>query len=218
MITRFTQRRHYLPQEEVANWITHGAATLVAVVGMIQLLLLAFHQGNSWQLIGSAVFGLSMVLLYLASTVYHAVPERLHAAKQRGRRYDQAAIFLLIAGSYTPFILANMRTVVGWSLLAFVWVIALLGIYGELAEKLHSTAIRVGIYLAMGWSAVLATGSIIHVLPIQALVLIGLGGVAYTIGVVFFLWRQLPYHHAIWHLFVIAGTAFHFAAVFYYTL
>ena len=218
MITRLTQHRHYLPAEEVANWISHGLATLVAVVGMVMLVLRAYRTGDSWYLAGCTIFGVTMVVLYAASTLYHVVPEENHAGKHRCRRYDQSAIYLLIAGSYTPFILGMLRNPAGWSLLAFVWVVALVGIYGELGEKLHSTKIRVGIYLAMGWSAVLAAGPILRVMPVPGLVLIGLGGLSYTIGVVFFMWRQLLYHHAIWHLWVIGGTACHYAAIAYYAL
>lgn len=210
--------RLYSDSEEVANWLTHGAATLAAAIGMVALAMLAAHRGDAWHVIGTTVFGVTMTLLYAASTIYHAVPGTNEACKRRWQRYDQAAIFLLIAGSYTPFILANMRTPVGWALLGFVWIVAAIGIYGELAERTHSTKLRVGIYLAMGWSALMATGPILEAMPIAGLGLIGLGGIAYTIGVGFFVWRQLRYHHAVWHLFVIAGTAFHYAAVVYYAL
>lgn len=210
--------RDYSLSEEVANTLTHGAAAVVAVVGMVALAVLASRSGDLWHLVGTSVFGVTMVLLYGASTMYHAVPEQQEQRKLRWRRYDQSAIYLLIAGSYTPFILGNMRTPIGWSLLAFVWLVAAFGIYGELAEKTHSTKLRVATYLAMGWSALMAIGPILEVMPMPGMALIGLGGLAYSLGVIFFLWRALRYHHAVWHLFVIAGTAFHYAAVVYYAL
>lgn len=210
--------RDYLPGEEVANWITHGAAALAAAVGMVTLATMALERGDLWNLVGCGVFGITMVLLYLASTVYHAVPEQFAAAKLRWRRFDQAAIFLLIAGSYTPFVLANMRTPVGWGLLGFVWVVALVGVVGEVTERIHSTRFRLAMYLALGWSVLMAAGPVLEVMPLMGLGLIALGGLAYTAGVVFFVWRSLRYHHAVWHLFVIAGTALHYTAVVYYAL
>lgn len=217
-LKHYSHHRDYAASEEVANWVTHGAAALAAAVGMVLLTMLATQRGDVWDIVGTTVFGVTMTLLYAASTMYHAVPDSDTQRKLRWRRYDQSAIFLLIAGSYTPFILSNLRTPVGWTLLAFVWIVAAIGIYGELSERTHSTKIRVGIYLAMGWSAVMAAGPILEVMPAAGLWLIGLGGMAYTLGVVFFLWRQLRYHHAVWHLFVIAGTACHYAAVVLYAL
>lgn len=217
-LAKLTHLRPYSESEEVANWITHGVAALAAMVGMVLLAVWAKDRGDTWHLFGAVVFGLTMVVLYAASTIYHAVPQAMEQTKLRWRRYDQAAIYLLIAGSYTPFILARMRTPVGWSLLAFVWIVAVVGIYGELAERTHSTKLRVAIYLAMGWSALVAAGPILQAVPLGGLGLIALGGLAYSIGVVFFMWRQLRYHHAVWHLFVIAGTAFHYVAVVYYAL
>ncbi|MCO6045173.1 hemolysin III family protein [Aeoliella sp. ICT_H6.2] len=213
-----TRHRDYTGFEELANTITHGLAALFAAVGMILLGMWAWQSGNIWHLVGTCVFGLTMVVLYAASTIYHAVPEAMQSAKCRWQRYDQSAIFLLIAGSYTPFILSNMRTPIGWTLLAFVWIVALVGIVGELTERTNSTKIRVGIYLLMGWSCLMAIGPILEVIPAAGMGLIALGGAAYSLGVVFFLWRQLRYHHAVWHLFVIAGTAFHYMAVVYYVL
>ncbi|WP_425396197.1 PAQR family membrane homeostasis protein TrhA [Aeoliella sp.] len=213
-----TRHREYTGFEEVANTITHGLGALFALVGMILLGMWAWQGGNTWQLVGTTVFGLTMVVLYAASTIYHAVPEALERTKSRWQRYDQSAIFLLIAGSYTPFILSNMRTTIGWTLLAFVWTIALVGIFGELTERTNSTKIRVGIYLLMGWSCLMAIGPILQVMPMSGMALIALGGAAYSLGVVFFLWRQLRYHHAVWHLFVLAGTGFHYMAVVLYAL
>lgn len=217
-LSQLSHRRTYSDSEEVANWITHGAAALAAAVGMVMLAIMAAERGNAWTIVGTTVFGVTMTLLYAASTIYHAVPMSYEYSKLRWRRYDQAAIYLLIAGSYTPFIMAKMRTPIGWSMLAIVWIVAVFGIYGELAERTHSTKLRVAIYLGMGWAALMAIGPILEVMPLAGMALIGLGGVAYSLGVVFFLWRQLRYHHAVWHLFVIAGTAFHYAAVAIYAV
>lgn len=205
-------------REEIANWLSHGAGALAAVVGLVFLELMVMQQGNTWNVVGCTVFGVSMVLLYLASTIYHAVPLDNPEAKSRWQAIDQSAIYLLIAGSYTPFILANLRTTIGWSLLSFVWIVAIVGIVGELTGRTKSRNLRVSVYVAMGWSAVLAAGPILESVPASCLVLIGLGGAAYTAGIVFFLWRSLQYHHAIWHAFVIAGTALHYIAVVKYAV
>lgn len=205
-------------REEIANWLSHGAGAIAALVGLVFLMQTVVEHGTVWNVVGCSVFGISMLLLYSASTIYHAVPQDNHEAKSRWQAIDQSAIYLLIAGSYTPFILSNLRTTVGWSLLAFVWMVAIVGIVGELTGRTKSRNLRVTVYVLMGWSAVFAGGPILESVPISCLVLIGLGGAAYTAGIVFFLWRSLQYHHAIWHAFVIAGSAFHYAAVMKYAV
>ncbi len=215
---RAPTHRDYAYGEEFANWISHGAAALASVAGLVVLALLAIERGDTWHLVGCSIFGVTMVLLFAASTVYHAVPIRLAHLKSRWQAIDQSAIYLLIAGSYTPFVLGNLRNAVGWSLLAFVWSAAVFGIASEWTGRASSMKLRLGIYLSMGWVAVFAARPIYGALPAEGIWLIGLGGVAYSSGLIFFLWRSLRFHHAIWHLFVIAGTLSHYLAVLYYVL
>ena len=210
--------RHYTHGEDVANWVSHGLGAIAAVVGLVVLVMRAVEQDDSWNLFGFSVFGTTMVLLYSASTAYHLVPSWLISRKAYWQTYDQSAIYLLIAGSYTPFVLGNLRTPTGWWLLGFVWLAAVVGIFCEVTGRAQSMNFRLVIYVTMGWAAVLAGGAIFHAMPLEGLRLVVLGGVAYTSGLLFFLWRSLPYHHAIWHLFVIAGTAFHFGAVYCYVV
>jgi len=156
------------------------------------------------------------VLLYAASTLYHGVYHP--RAKRVLQQLDHAAIFLLIAGSYTPFALVTLRGGWGWTLLALVWGLAVLGIALQLARRSKVSRPLVPIYLVMGWLAVIAIGPLVRSMHSEGLVLLFLGGIAYTLGVVFFAWRRLPYNHAVWHLFVLAGSACHFSCVLGYVI
>ncbi len=171
---------------------------------------------DAWHIVGCAVFGATLVLLYTASTLYHGIHHR--RAKRVLRRLDWAAIFLLIAGSYTPFTLVSLRGGWGWTLLALVWSLAILGIVLQVTIPARVRRLSVAIYLAMGWLALIAIEPLVHSLQSQGLVLLFLGGVAYTLGVVFYAWRRLPYNHAVWHLFVLAGSACHFSCVLGYVI
>ena len=167
-------------------------------------------------MVGCTVYGVTLVLLYSASTLYHGLP--LSRAKVIFQSLDQSAIYLLIAGTYTPFTLVNLRGPWGWSLFAIVWALALLGILSR-ATILHGRpAVSVAFYIAMGWVAVVAVKPILAVIPVGCLLLLLVGGVAYTAGVIFYAWERLPYNHAVWHVFVLAGSAFQFFAVLLYVL
>jgi hemolysin III len=160
--------------------------------------------------------------MYLASTLYHAFPQP--KLKRLFRKIDHCAIYLLIAGTYTPFLLVNLRGPWGWSLFAVLWTIAIAGCCFKFAFIDHGAhlgwwdKVSTGLYVAMGWTIVVAIKPTIELVPQAALILMVLGGLAYTGGVIFYLWNRLPYNHAIWHLFVLAGSAFHFFAVFYFII
>jgi len=200
--------------EEIANSVIHGAGALLSLAAIPVLVVSAVLRHDPWQVVGGAVFGAMMFLLYLASTLYHAVPGA--RAKQVLKRFDHAAIYLLIAGSYTPFALGALRGVWGWSLLAAIWALALAGVAFKSIFGARYPALSTTIYLLMGWLAVIAYRPIgDHVAP-AGVALIVAGGLSYTAGVVFYSWKRLRYGHAVWHLFVLAGTVCHFFAALHY--
>ena len=204
----------YSFREEVANSISHGLGLLLALVALPVLVLAAIEMGNVRFLVGVGVFGGTMVLLYLASTLYHSISHE--AAKQLFRIFDHTAIFLLIAGSYTPFSLGVLHGPWGWSLLAIVWTLAIIGITLKIRARTRHSRISIVLYVIMGWLAVVAVKPIVMLIPVPGILLILAGGLAYTGGLAFFAAHRIRYNHFIWHLFVIAGTTCHFFAVLWY--
>jgi hemolysin III len=172
------------------------------------------RRGPAATVVGCLVFGATLVFLYAVSTLYHAVSHP--RAKAVLRVLDHSAIFLLIAGTYTPFTLVSLRGPWGWSLFGVVWGIAATGIALRLALRRRPTALFVGLYLAMGWCVVVAAKPLLAAVAPGGIALLAAGGLAYSAGVAFYLWRRLPYHHAIWHAFVLAGSACHYVAVLRY--
>jgi len=204
----------YSTREEVANSISHGLGLVLALVALPVLVLAAIEMGNVRFLIGVSVFGGTMVLLYLASTLYHSVSHE--AAKQLFRIFDHTAIFLLIAGSYTPFSLGVLHGPWGWSMLAIVWTLAIIGITLKIRKRTRHSRISIVLYVIMGWLAVIAVKPMVMLIPVPGILLIFAGGLAYTGGLAFFGAQRIRYNHFIWHLFVLAGTTCHFFAVLWY--
>jgi hemolysin III len=204
----------YSSREEVANSISHGLGLLLALVALPVLVLAAIEVGNVRFLVGVSVFGGTMVLLYLASTLYHSISHE--AAKQLFRVFDHTAIFLLIAGSYTPFSLGVLHGPWGWSLLAIVWTLAIIGITLKIRKRTRHSRMSIVLYVIMGWLAVVAVKPMVMLIPVPGILLILAGGLAYTGGLAFFAAQRIRYNHFIWHLFVIAGTTCHFFAVLWY--
>jgi hemolysin III len=200
--------------EEIANSVSHGLGLLLALVALPVLVASAMRAGNVRFLIGATVFGVTMVLLYLASTLYHSLTHE--AAKRLFRIIDHTAIFLLIAGTYTPFALGVLRGPWGWSLLAVIWTLAIAGITLKMITRTRHSRISIALYVVMGWLAVVAIKPIMTLVPLPGVLLILAGGLAYTFGLAFFAAHRLRYNHFIWHLFVIAGTTCHFFAVLWY--
>ena len=201
--------------EELAHSLTHGAGLLLGIAALV-LLVVASRRGAAIHVVACSLYGATLVLLYGASTLYHALPPG------RGKRVfgtlDHAAIFLLIAGTYTPFTLVTLHGGWGWSLFGVIWGLAIAGVVFEAVTRGRARRLQLFLYLVMGWSIVLAGRPLLRELPPGGLVLLLAGGLAYTLGVVFFVWRSLPFHHAVWHVFVLAGSVCHFFAVLLYVL
>jgi hemolysin III len=204
------------PSEELANSITGGIGLVLAVVGAVVLVTLASRHGTVWHLLSCGVYAAMLIFLYTASTLYHGC--RSPNAKLTLRLFDHAAIFLLIAGTYTPFTLVNLRGPWGWSLFGVIWGLALLGIAFQGTLLRRWPAVSVGLYVAMGWAVVVAVKPLLATVAPGGLMLLLAGGLAYTLGIGFYAWERLPYHHAIWHIFVLAGSLAHFCAILFYVL
>lgn len=202
--------------EEIANAVTHGLGILLAIAGLAVLSAFAALHGDAAHVIGGAIFGAALVACYTTSTLYHAIP--LQRARRFLRALDHSAIFLLIAGTYTPFMLVSLGGTLGWTMLAVIWSLAAAGIAARLALKGRRHNLVVACYVAMGWLVVFVVKPLVASLPAGGLALLAAGGLAYTVGVVFYKWRSLPYNHAVWHGFVLAGSALHFFAVLLYVV
>ncbi len=208
--------RSYSRGEERANQLTHAFGILMGMAGLILLVVFAGRYGNNWHLVSTTIFGVMLVLLYTASTLYHSF--KAERTRQVLQKFDHAAIFLLIAGTYTPFVLVTLRGPWGWSMFGVVWGLAILGVTLKFWFAGRFRMVSTGIYLVMGWLVLIALKPLLAALPSGGVKLLMIGGLSYTGGAVFYLWRRLPYHHAIWHVFVLGGSACHWAAVFIYVV
>jgi hemolysin III len=198
-------------REELANALTHGFGAAAALAGGSVLIALAALHGDGWQLTGAIVFGLCLLLLYVASTLYHAIQHPI--AKARLKVFDHCAIYLLIAGTYTPFTLIGLRGTLGWALFAAIWVLALSGVLFKLFFTGRFKLLSTLIYVAMGWLVILAIVPVFRALDAWTFGWLLAGGICYTLGTVFYHRPSLRYSHAVWHLFVIAGSVCHYVAV-----
>lgn len=205
---REKQAPQYSVIEEIANSMTHGIGAALAVIGLICLIVYSGNYRDAWRVVGFSIFGVSLFFLYLSSSLYHAFPNG--RIKHFLRLTDHSAIFLLIAGTYTPVLLVAMRGPWGWTLLGLIWALALAGLIFELAFLGRFKKVSLAIYVGMGWLAVIAIKPMLTMLPPGLLTYIVIGGLFYTTGIVFYVSTRLPYHHAIWHLFVLAGSTLHF--------
>jgi len=206
----------YSVKEEIAHSVTHGIGALMSVIGLVMLIVYSTKYGDAWHIVSSSTYGLTLIALYTSSTLYHSVT--IPDLKKVLQRLDHAAIFLLIAGTYTPFTLVNLRGDWGWTLFGMVWSIAIAGMIMELIVKKRYQRISIGLYLGLGWLVMIAIEPMITNVAPGGLILLLVGGLFYSLGVIFYVWKTLVYHHAIWHLFVLAGSASHFFAVFLYVI
>jgi hemolysin III len=202
--------------DELASSVVHGIGIALSIAGLAVLVALAALHGNALTVVACAVFGTSLVLLYTASTLYHSVS--LAAAKPALRTLDHIAIYVLIAGTYTPFTLIALPGAWGWGLFTAVWTLALLGSALELGLLRRYHKLSVLLYVGMGWIGMIAFEPLSQHLQSGGIALLIGGGLAYTLGVPFYLWRKLPFHHTLWHVFVLAGSVLHFLAVLLYVI
>lgn len=207
-------KRPYTVREEIWSSLIHGIGIALSLAGLIVLVTLAAQNGNVWVVVSTAIFGVSMVVLYTASTLYHAIPNP--EIKLKLKKFDHISIYYLIAGTYTPFMLVNMRGSVGWMVFGIIWGLALIGTVLKLCTQGSGTkAWSIGLYLLMGWLVVFASKQLAARLPDIGLTFLVLGGLFYTLGIFFYVWKSRQYTHAVWHFFVLSGTVMHFFAVLY---
>lgn len=206
----------YTVGEEVAHSITHGLGIIFSITALTMLVAYSSMNGDVWQVVSSSIYGATLILLYSASTLYHGVFHQ--KTKLILKQVDHAAIYLLIAGTYTPYFLVSLRDSSVSFLFMVLWAIALLGAISEFIHIKALKKISLVIYLGMGWLAVFIVQPLMQQIGQGGMVLLLAGGIAYSLGVIFYVWEKLPYNHAIWHIFVLAGSVLHFCSIFFYVI
>jgi hemolysin III len=203
-------------REELLNSITHGAGVLLSIAALVLLIVLSTSHGSASHVVSCTIFGVTLILLYSASTLYHSF--RKPKVKSVLKILDHSCIYLLIAGTYTPFLLVPLRGILGWTMFAVIWLLAVSGIIFKIFFVHRFKIISTIAYVFMGWIIIFAIKPLIDSLPSGGVVWLIAGGLAYSLGVIFYAWKKLPFNHAIWHLFVLAGSICHFFAVIFYVL
>lgn len=206
----------YTLAEEIANAVTHGVGVALAIIGLVALIVRAASNGDAWHITSSAIFGATLVVCYLSSTLYHSIPHP--RAKNVLRVLDHSAIFLLIAGTYTPFTLVTLRGTLGWWLFAIIWSCAILGITLGFVVRRWKGVVTAVLSVIMGWVAVFALGPLVKALGPGGTALVVAGGIVYTAGVAFYGLKQIPWNHAVWHLFVLGGSVLHYFAILWFVV
>ena len=202
--------------EEIANSITHGIGIALSIAALVLLVVFSSQRGDVWQIVSFSIYGATLVILYLFSTLYHSF--RNKKVKIFFRLFDYASIYLLIAGTYTPVTLTILRGPLGWTVFGIIWGLAILGVVKQFVffHKFH--AFSVITYLIMGWLIVLVIKPLLSEVPFMFFMWILIGGLSYTLGIIFFVWEKMPYNHSIWHLFVLGGSISHFFAFLFYLI
>lgn len=211
-----SQSSRYSVFEEQLHALTHGLGALLGIAALLLMLKVSINNADNWQIISALIYGSSLVLLYSSSTLYHSIHQP--QIKHRLRQWDHAAIFILIAGTYTPFTLVSLRHDWGLFLFTFIWLIAIFGVILELATGLKYKKLSLALYLGLGWIVVVAIKPMLANVASTAMWLLLAGGLCYSGGVVFYVWKSLYLHHVIWHLFVLCGSILHFLAIYCYVL
>jgi hemolysin III len=211
----FTNKKIMINDEKL-NSITHGFGALMSVAGVFFLIYYANLYGNFWHILSCSIYGLTLILLYMASAFYHGAEEKF--LKNKLEKFDHSCIFLLIAGSYTPFTMVILKGTLGWTIFSLVWGMAVIGIIYKIYFIQKFKKLSTLLYLSMGWAIVFAIKPVIGSLAFNGLLLLGLGGLFYSVGVIFYLMDKRPYFHPIWHLFVLAGSISHFLSIMYYVI
>ncbi len=206
----------YSVKEEIFNSVTHGIGFFLSIAGLVLLVTLSVMKGMGWHIAACTIYGVSMMLLYLSSTLYHSIPNP--SAKYVFKIMDHCSIFLLIAGTYTPFLMITLHGSWGWSLFIVIWSLAFIGIIMKIVFINRFKILSTVIYLLMGWIVMVAIKPLLNTLPFAGFMWLLAGGLFYSGGVVFYMWKKLPLSHGIWHLFVLAGSICHFIAVLFYVI
>jgi len=207
---------YYSKNEETANWLTHGVAMLLSITALVLMVVFSTRYGDAYHIVSSAIYGTTLIFLYSASTLYHFIP--LGRVKDVFQKLDHAMIYLLIAGTYTPYTLVNLRGPWGWSIFGVVWGVAITGLMIELIMVKRRAWLSISLYLFLGWLMIIATKPLLVSLEKGGIVLLVSGGLFYSLGIIFYLWKRLPFQHAIWHLFVMAGSLCHFFSIYLYVI
>ena len=204
----------YCRVEEIWSASIHAAGILFGLVSVVLLAVYSSLYADAWAIVGTVIFGVSIIIMYTASTLYHAA--KTPSVKKALKRFDHISIYYLIAGSYTPFLLVTLRGVTGWVVFSIIWALAIIGTVLKLTTDANGAKFwSVAMYLGMGWLVIFVLGSLIEKMPTNALIFLGIGGLMYTIGVFFYIRKSKKYTHAVWHFFVLGGTVSHFFSVFY---
>ncbi len=210
------QHTPYSFLEEIFNSITHGIGVLLSIAALVLLIVFSSIYGSTSHVVSFTIFGVTLILLYTASTLYHSFQKP--AVKRLFKIFDHSCIYLLIAGTYTPFLLVTLRGVLGWTLFGVIWFLAITGVVLKVFFVHRYEIISTTAYILMGWIIIFAIKPLIDSLPTGGIIWLVSGGLAYTLGVIFYVWRKMPFNHAIWHLFVLGGSICHFFAVLLYVL
>lgn len=208
--------KFYTRNEEIANAITHGIGAGLSVVALVLLIVFSENRGDKWYVISYTIYGISLLMLYLESTLYHSITNM--KVKKLFRIFDHASIYLLIAGTYTPFTLTVLRPTIGWTIFTIIWILAAVGIVMKVFWIGKFNILSTIIYIAMGWLIIFAMKRLMMLVPTAGIVLLFAGGIIYTAGAVLYLMDKIPYNHAIWHLFVMGGSICHFFCILLYLL
>ncbi|MBH0228960.1 hemolysin III family protein [Halobacillus yeomjeoni] len=203
-------------REEIANAITHGIGAILSIAMLVLLIVFASLEGNAWHVVSVTIYGATMFLLYVSSTLVHSFPPG--KAKDLFEIFDHSAIYLFIAGTYTPILLVPLRGTLGWTLFGIVWGMAVLGILFKVFFVKRFVILSTLFYILMGWLMILAWGPLTAQVPAGGITYLVVGGVMYSIGSIFYVWRSFTYHHMVWHLFVLGGSILHFFMIFFYVL
>lgn len=204
----------YSRREEVANAVTHGIGAALSVAALVILIVFSSMKGTAWHVVSFTIYGITMLLLYTSSTLVHAWKDG--KVKDLFEIFDHSSIYLFIAGSYTPLLFIAVRGTLGWTLFGIIWGVALFGVIFKAFFTKKFLFMSTIFYIAMGWLIVIAWQPLMAAIPTGGIVLLVAGGLMYTLGTLFYMWRGFPYHHAIWHLFVLAGSILHFFMVLLY--
>jgi hemolysin III len=205
------ENNFYTKGEEIANAVTHGIGAIFSVVALVLLIVFSTAKGTTWHVVSFTVFGITLVIMYVESTLYHSLTNK--KVKRVFRIFDHASIYLLIAGTYTPYTLTVLRGPMGWTIFGVIWVLAIIGVVIKSIWLGKYDKLSTLMYVLMGWMIVVSLKTLVVVLPIHSLLLLVLGGILYTVGAILYSFDKIPYNHAVWHLFVLAGSACHFFSI-----